>query len=208
MFESWAGNWFFFFSCYQRSEKDFVTPFVLCYKENCARMVLLREITLIFCTGNLRMNASLMCSLSVNDEFVLCCLFVYILLPFLNERRLILLLTQAKAQVLCLLLSHWVGQWIKPLYVSTAALCLLVLSSPRGKTESLLLRSIVHMLASSYLPCLRQHREFAENEFNGNLSFVSSSSLQPVENCLFWSWCCSAVSRDCYFHVSVFVYVM
>lgn len=37
------------------------------------------------------------------------------------SHRLIPPLTQAKAQVLYLLLSHWVGQWIKPLHVSTAA---------------------------------------------------------------------------------------
>lgn len=128
------------------------------------------------------------------------CLCTYYSL-FLNEHRLILLLTQAKAQVLCLLLSHWVGQWIKLLYVSTAALRLLVLSLPRRKTESLLLRSIVHMLASSYFPRTRQYREFSENEFSGNLNLlVSSSSLQPVENNLFWmfcSCCFSAFSRDC-----------
>lgn len=58
---------------------------------------------------------------------------------FLNERRLIPPLTQAKAQVLYLLLSHRVGQWIKPLRVSTAA--------PRSSEGNLFARqSITHML--------------------------------------------------------------
>lgn len=141
-----------------------------------------------------------------------CCVlsvFVYILLPFLKWAQANPAADPGQSQVLCLLLSHWVGQWIKLLYVSTAALCLLVLSLHRRKIESLLLRSIVHMLASSYFPPMRQYREFAENEFSGNLSLlVSSSSLQPVEIYLilmFCSCCFSEFSRDCYFHVSVHV---
>lgn len=95
---------------------------------------------------------------------------------FLNEHRLILLLTQAKAQVLYLLLSHWVGQWIKPLHVSTAAPCLS--SACLRETQKVFgCQSITHMLASSYVLRTRQYRQLSENEFSGILSLVSSSSL-------------------------------
>lgn len=189
---------------------DFVIP--LCpatKKTKRVRMLLLRKNTLIFHTENYRMNAFSMCPVTVDYEFVLCCLWLYILLPFLKWAQANPAADPGQSQVLCLLLSHWVGQWIKLLYVSTAALCLLVLSLHRRKTESLLLRSVVHMLASSYFPRTRQYRGLTENEFSGNLSLlVSSSSLQPVENYLLWmlcSCCFSACSRNCCFHVSVHV---
>lgn len=80
--------------------------------------------------------------------------FMVVFVPpplFLNEHWLILLLTQAKAQVLYRLLSHWVGQWIKPLHVSTAA--------PRSSSARLRelqkvfgCQSITHMLTRSRLP--------------------------------------------------------
>lgn len=54
-------------------------------------------------------------------------LYVNIILPFLKCAQPNPAATQAKAQVLSLLLSHWVGQWIKPLCISTAALCLSLL---------------------------------------------------------------------------------
>lgn len=143
----------------------------------CVRTALLRE-------SNCRINALLACSLL--SLFGSLCLCTYYSL-FLKKHWLIPLLTQAKAQVLHLLLSHWVGQWIKLLYVSTAALCLPALSLSSRNAESLRLRGVVHMLASSYFPRMRQYREFAENEFSGNLSLVvSSSRFQPVENYLCW----------------------
>lgn len=102
---------------------------------------------------------------------------------FLNEHRLILLLTQAKAQVLYLLLSHWVGQWIKPLHVSTAAPCLS--SACLRETQKVFgCQSITHMLASSYVLRTRQYRQLSENEFSGILSLVSLSSLWPVGHIL------------------------
>lgn len=69
---------------------------------------------------------------------------------FLNEHRLILLLTQAKAQVLYLLLSHWVGQWIKPLRVSTAAPCLS--SACLRETQKVFLSLAVKVLLTCWLP--------------------------------------------------------
>lgn len=54
-------------------------------------------------------------------------LYVHIILPFLKCEQPNPAATQAKAQVLSLLLSHWVGQWIKLLYISTAALCVSLL---------------------------------------------------------------------------------
>ncbi len=47
-------------------KNEFCHTIVLCYKENSVRMVLLRERTPIFSTENYRMNALLMCSLSVD----------------------------------------------------------------------------------------------------------------------------------------------
>lgn len=53
--------------------------------------------------------------------------------------------------------------------------------------RSLLQLSIAHMLPPSYFPHTCQYRHFAENEFIGSL--VSSSTWQPVELFLLWSWC-------------------
>lgn len=156
----------------------------------CVRTALLRE-------SNCRINALLACSLL--SLFGSLCLCTYYSL-FLKKHWLIPLLTQAKAQVLHLLLSHWVGQWIKLLYVSTAALCLPALGLSSRNAESLRLRGVVHMLASSYFPRMRQYREFAENEFSGNLSLVvSSSRFQPVENYLCWKLLFSCLSQGVLF---------
>lgn len=62
------------------------------------------------------------CMLTVFNVSLPCVAYICSHALPLNEHRLILLRPRPKPR--CLLLSHWVGQWIKPLYISTAAHCL------------------------------------------------------------------------------------
>lgn len=77
-----------------------------CSKNKCKSSVANRDQAHIW-YGEHGINKFLIFSLSFDCELVLYCLCLcaYYSL-FLNGRRLILLLTQSKAQVLCLLLSH------------------------------------------------------------------------------------------------------
>lgn len=71
-----SGNQLFsLYSCYQFSEVDVAIPLLPARKKSsCVRMAILRLFTLKFSSENYRMNTLSMCSLSVDFEFVLCCL--------------------------------------------------------------------------------------------------------------------------------------
>lgn len=90
---------------------------------------------------------------------------------FLTEPELILLLTQARAQVLWLELSHWVGQWINPCFYCSLLLTPLQLAQ-RNKTT--------HRQSLSYIVCFicwppaTQYQHALQDEFNGNLSSLVS----------------------------------